>query len=380
MPATRLKIFISSVQKEFAHQRSDLKAFLLGDAVLRRFVSEVFLFEEIPAKDRRADQLYLEEVERCDIYLGLFGYEYGYEDSEGASATEREFDHATRLGKTRLIYVWGSEEKNRASKMKKLVNKASGDLIRRRIDDMSALTSEGLIERIAEESINVDSGSGGLVFTTDNSRVVVLGKRSSALSQYSAFIVPEKELAKRAIREFSQLASGLLQGIVLRGIANLRENNGRILMRFHAGLDAAFLAHRALLLPDEAFGQIIPLLTDEFHAVLEDKLGDSPLGADSAIEQIIDDWCTIKWKPGSKAKSYVVDRDDGSNFAKAVFCKGPDIKKDSSGKEAGKIHSLLNSIKDTGGHYMWGNKSKSLELTVKVTRFPDSQPVFGFDV
>ena len=142
MPATRLKIFISSGQKEFAHQRSDLKAFLLGDAVLRRFVSEVFLFEEIPAKDRRADQVYLEEVERCDIYLGLFGYEYGYEDPQGVSATEREFDHATRLGKTRLIYVWGSDEKKRASKMKKLVSKASGNLIRRRIDGMSALTSE----------------------------------------------------------------------------------------------------------------------------------------------------------------------------------------------------------------------------------------------
>ena len=59
MPATRLKIFISSVQKEFAQQRRDLKAFLLGDAVLRRFVSEVFLFEVIPARDQRADQVYL---------------------------------------------------------------------------------------------------------------------------------------------------------------------------------------------------------------------------------------------------------------------------------------------------------------------------------
>ena len=35
MAATRLRIFISSVQKEFARQRHDLKAFLLGDAVLR---------------------------------------------------------------------------------------------------------------------------------------------------------------------------------------------------------------------------------------------------------------------------------------------------------------------------------------------------------
>ena len=88
MPAKRLKIFISSVQKEFAQQRSDLKAFLLGDAVLSRFVSEVFLFEELPAKDRRAEQAYLEEVKRCDIYLGLFGYEYGNENRQGLSAKE----------------------------------------------------------------------------------------------------------------------------------------------------------------------------------------------------------------------------------------------------------------------------------------------------
>jgi len=45
MSATRLKIFISSVQKEFGPLRKDLKSFLIGDAVLRRFVSEVFLFE-----------------------------------------------------------------------------------------------------------------------------------------------------------------------------------------------------------------------------------------------------------------------------------------------------------------------------------------------
>lgn len=59
MAATRLRIFISSVQKEFAQVRSDLKAFLLGDAVLQRFVASVFLFEELPAKDQRADEVYL---------------------------------------------------------------------------------------------------------------------------------------------------------------------------------------------------------------------------------------------------------------------------------------------------------------------------------
>lgn len=142
MPATRLKIFISSVQKEFAQVRRDLKAFLLGDAVLRRFVSEVFLFEEIPARDQRADEVYLEEVERCDIYLGIFGYEYGFEDGHGVSPTEYEYDHAGRRGKPRFVYVWGSDEKRRHPKMRQLVGKASNELVRRRIEDVSALTAE----------------------------------------------------------------------------------------------------------------------------------------------------------------------------------------------------------------------------------------------
>ena len=115
MPATRLRIFISSVQKEFAQIRSDLKAFLLGDAVLQRFVAEVFLFEDLPAKDQRADEVYLTEVERCDIYLGIFGYEYGYEDTGGVSPTEHEYNHATRHGKTRLRVCVGLGRKETLS-------------------------------------------------------------------------------------------------------------------------------------------------------------------------------------------------------------------------------------------------------------------------
>ena len=138
----RLKIFISSVQSEFKQIRPDLKAFLLGDAVLHRFISEVFLFEELPARDQRADQIYLDKVESCDIYLGIFGYEYGNENQDGVSPSEHEYDHATKHRKTRLIYVWGSDEKKRAPKMQKLVKKAGGELVRRRVEDFNALTSE----------------------------------------------------------------------------------------------------------------------------------------------------------------------------------------------------------------------------------------------
>ena len=79
-----LGIFISSVQREFAEERAALRDYLRGDPLMRRFF-DPFLFEDVPATDRRPDALYLDEVERCELYVGLFGDEYGTEDEEGLS-------------------------------------------------------------------------------------------------------------------------------------------------------------------------------------------------------------------------------------------------------------------------------------------------------
>jgi ATP-dependent DNA helicase RecG len=122
-----LRIFISSVQKEFAEERTALRDYLTGDALLRRFF-ECFLFEEVPAADRRADEVYLDEVERCDIYLGLFSNDYGYEDGEGVSPTHREFDQATKLHKHRLIFVKGADDTKRNPKMRALIQQAGNQL------------------------------------------------------------------------------------------------------------------------------------------------------------------------------------------------------------------------------------------------------------
>jgi len=134
------RIFISSVQKELAAERRALKDYIHGDALLRRFF-DVFLFEDLPAADRRADEVYLSEVDRCHIYVGLFGNEYGPPDAEGLSPTEREFDGATAKGKTRLIYVKGNDDKSRHPKMHALIHKAGAQLMRRRFTDISELTS-----------------------------------------------------------------------------------------------------------------------------------------------------------------------------------------------------------------------------------------------
>lgn len=95
MPVTRYKIFISSVQKELATERRAVKDFITHDPLLSRFVSDVFLFEDIPAGDRKPDDIYLGEVEQCDIYLAILGNKYGWKNEDGKSPTELEFEHAT---------------------------------------------------------------------------------------------------------------------------------------------------------------------------------------------------------------------------------------------------------------------------------------------
>ncbi|MBN1673595.1 MAG: DUF4062 domain-containing protein [Kiritimatiellae bacterium] len=144
-------IFISSVQKELQAERHALRDYIRGDPLLRRFF-DVFLFEDLPASDRRADDVYLDEVDRCGVYVGLFGNEYGYEDAEGVSPTEREFDRSTHTGRTRIIFVKGTDDASRNPKMLKLIRKAGAQLIRRRftnIPDLTAALYASLVEHLA---------------------------------------------------------------------------------------------------------------------------------------------------------------------------------------------------------------------------------------
>ena len=47
-------LFVSGVQKELQGERRAVKAFVEGDPLLRRYFTG-FLFEDLPAGDRRAD-------------------------------------------------------------------------------------------------------------------------------------------------------------------------------------------------------------------------------------------------------------------------------------------------------------------------------------
>ncbi len=131
------RIFISSVQREFAKERKSLADMIRKDLLLGTFF-DVFLFARTAAQYRSAQGVYLSEVRESDIYLGIFGDEYGFEDAEGVSPTEREYDLASELGKYRLAFVKRSAAK-RAPKERVFVSKVERDVTRKSFSSPAAL-------------------------------------------------------------------------------------------------------------------------------------------------------------------------------------------------------------------------------------------------
>lgn len=134
-------VFISSVQSEFKEERAAVRAYILGDRLLSAHF-DVFTFEEAPAQDRSPNRVYIDEVDRCSVYIGLFGAQYGFQDEQGVSPTEREFDRAVAKRKDRLIFIKEGTRQGRSPKMAALVAKAEAQVVRRTFTGVQDLTGQ----------------------------------------------------------------------------------------------------------------------------------------------------------------------------------------------------------------------------------------------
>ena len=103
-----IRVFISSVQKEFVNERRQLCDYIRTDGLLGRFFVP-FIFEDMPASEVSAQKAYLTQAAECHIYLGILGTQYGYEDEQGISPTEHEYDTATAHHAHRLTYTLQSD-------------------------------------------------------------------------------------------------------------------------------------------------------------------------------------------------------------------------------------------------------------------------------
>ena len=136
----RYKIFISSVQKEFASERKNLSEYLRKDALFGRFF-DVFIFEELPAKDNAAEKSYIAEVKISDIFILLLGRDYGHELANGVSPTQKEYEVATEHNKYRLVYLLDAELASRHHKMVAFIKLVSENIVYKKFSTGSELLS-----------------------------------------------------------------------------------------------------------------------------------------------------------------------------------------------------------------------------------------------
>jgi len=134
------QVFISSVQTEFKAERRALKEYIQNDALLSRFF-EAFIFEDLPASGRHPNKAYTDRVKKSDIYIGLFGNEYGALTKKKISSTHEEFLAAAKNNKTRLIFIKGTKDLSRHPKMLALIKEAGKQVIRRRFSTTAELIS-----------------------------------------------------------------------------------------------------------------------------------------------------------------------------------------------------------------------------------------------
>lgn len=116
-------------------------------------------------------------------------------------------------------------------------------------------------------------------------RIVVYAKPGS-FGVVPSSVIEEEDLAERLIGDFAGMVDGLLPGLVLTGLAAVRENVHRVLERFGPDLDPAFLAHRACLpQPADSEQHMVDQIASELHGIMEDAVSvGSPAGM-GAIEQ-----------------------------------------------------------------------------------------------
>jgi hypothetical protein len=86
--------------------------------------------------------------------VGIFGQNYGYEDLDGVSPTEREFDTATKCKKTRLVYVKQTERRHPKEEL--LIRKAENVIVRRSFatpEQLKTAVYVSLINYLTEKEI-----------------------------------------------------------------------------------------------------------------------------------------------------------------------------------------------------------------------------------
>ena len=116
----KIRLFVSSVQKELENERVGVVQLITADPFLSANCEPV-LYEYEPASPTTADEGYLAVLESCDIHVLIVWREYGSTGDDGLSATHREFRFAREKGMPILAYLKGERDVERETGTQKLI-------------------------------------------------------------------------------------------------------------------------------------------------------------------------------------------------------------------------------------------------------------------
>jgi ATP-dependent DNA helicase RecG len=122
----RLKVFVSSVQKELATERTAIGGLLATDDFLRSCTAPR-LFEEYPAPLQPNPKAYLTLLQACHIYLLIIGREYGSILDEDLSATHEEYRLARDRKMPILVCVKGERAEPRDDRTRAFLAEIEAD-------------------------------------------------------------------------------------------------------------------------------------------------------------------------------------------------------------------------------------------------------------
>jgi len=154
----KYRIFVSGVQKELKEERFAVKELVTQNALLEKYFN-VFLFEDLPAKSKPSEKVYLKKVSESDILLLLLGKEYGQTGSDGLSAIEREFRKAVEQHLKILVFLSGGDDSTRDRRARNLIReirRPSSGYIYKEFNDTSDLKERvfsSLVELLDDEGI-----------------------------------------------------------------------------------------------------------------------------------------------------------------------------------------------------------------------------------
>ena len=119
-------------------------------------------------------------------------------------------------------------------------------------------------------------------------RIVIYAKSAVNLGrELKDRSVAEDALPQKLVEDFASMTEGLLPGIALTSLTAVREGEHKILDRFRAELDPAYLAHMACLLhPEDAERQIVVHVAEELRGLVDEAVAaESPAG-----RQAVENW------------------------------------------------------------------------------------------